>query len=111
VDSYLEHHVLCLAIVDEQMHVPPRWLSAAELIVTAYHRTWAVFSTNRAVSAFAPPTILTLSMAQLTVLELWFLRDVLERGAIVNDEDVASFSDGNGVVLWRILLHSRNGRV
>jgi hypothetical protein len=98
-----------LAIVDEQMHVPPRWLFAVELIVTAYHRTWAVFDTNQAVSAFAPSTILTSSMAQLTVPELWFLRDVLERGAIVNDEDAASFTDGNGIVLWRIHLHSRNG--
>jgi hypothetical protein len=50
-------------------------------------------------------------MAQLTVPELWFLYDVLERGAIVNDEDAASFTDGNGVVLWQIPLHSRNGRV
>jgi hypothetical protein len=100
VDSYLEYHVLCLAIVDEQMHVPPRWLSATELIVTAYHRTWAVFSTNRAISTFAPPTILMSSMAQLTVPKLWFLRDVLEQGAIVNDEYAASFTNGNGVVLW-----------
>jgi hypothetical protein len=102
---------LYLAIVDEQMHVPPRWLSAAELIITAYHQTWAVFSTNRAVSAFAPPTILTSSMVQLTMPELWFLRNVLERGTIVNDEDAASFTDGKGVVLWRIPLHSRNGHV
>jgi hypothetical protein len=100
-----------LAIVDEQMHMLPRWLSTAELIITAYHRTWAVFSINWVVSAFAPPTILTSSMAQLTMPELWFLRDVLERGAIVNDEDAASFTDENGVVLWRIPLHSRNGRV
>jgi hypothetical protein len=67
----MEYHVLCLAIVDEQMHVPPRWLFAAELIVTAYHRTWVVFNTNRAISAFAPPTILTSSMVQLIVPELW----------------------------------------
>jgi hypothetical protein len=107
----MEYHVLCLAIVDEQMHMPPRWLSTAELIVTTYHRTWVVFSTNRAVSAFALPTILTSSMAQLTVPELWFLCDVLERGAIVNDEDAASFTDGNGIVLWQIPLHSRDGHV
>jgi hypothetical protein len=100
-----------LAIVDEQMHMPLRWLFVAELIVTAYHRTWAIFSTNRAVSAFALPTILMSSMEQLTVLELWFLRDVLEQGAIVNDKDAASFTDGNGVVLWQIPLHSHNGHV
>jgi hypothetical protein len=76
-----------------------------------YHRTWAIFSTNRAISAFAPSTILTSSMAQLIVSELWFLRDVLERGAVVNDKDAASFTDMNGVVLWQIPLHNRNGRV
>jgi hypothetical protein len=107
----MEYHVLCLAIVDEQMHVPPRWLSAVELIVTAYHRTWGIFSTNRAVSAFSPPTILMSSITQLIVPELWFFRDMLERGAIVNDEDAASFTNGNEVVLWQIPLHSGNGRV
>jgi hypothetical protein len=103
--------VLRLAIVDEQMHVPPRWSSAAELIVSAYHRTWAIFNTNRAISALIPPTILTSSMAQLTVPKLWFLRDVLEQGAIMNDKDAVSFTDGNGVVLWRTPLHSHNGCV
>jgi hypothetical protein len=87
VDLYLEYHVLYLAIVDEQMQVPPRWLFAAKLIVTVYHRTWAVFSTNQVVSAFATTTILTSSMVQLTVPELWFLRDVLERGTVVNDKN------------------------
>jgi hypothetical protein len=100
--------VLRLAITDEQMHVPPRWSSVAELIVMAYHRTWAIFSTSQAVSTLAPPTILTSSMAQLTVPELWFLRDVLEQGAIVNDEDAASVTDGNRVVQWRTPLHSYN---
>ena len=84
----------------------------AEVVVRSdAYRTWVVFSTNRVVTAFAPATILMSSMAQLTVLELWFLRDEWEQGVIVNDEDAASFTDENGVVLWQIPLHSRNGRL
>jgi hypothetical protein len=43
--------------------------------------------------------------------EMIGLRDVLERGAIVNEEDALSFIDGNGLVMWRIPLYNYNGRV
>jgi hypothetical protein len=96
VDSYLEYHVLRLAIADESIHALPRWLSIAKLVLTAYHRTWDVFSTNQAVSDFASPSILTSSIVQLTLPELWFLHDVLEQGVIVSGKDASSFTNDNG---------------
>ena len=47
----------------------------------------------------------------MDLAEMIRLCNVLEQGAIVNEEHALSFTDENGLVLWQIPLHNCNGRV
>jgi hypothetical protein len=68
------------------------------VVKNAYICNWSVFSCNRAVSALSPWRLLTSSLKQLLLAKIWFLRDVLERGRVLSDEEANFFINGGG--LW-----------
>jgi hypothetical protein len=107
----LEYHVLRLAIADEQLELPPKWLTRAEYVLNAYRRNWAVFSNSHVVSALAPRRLVSSSLAQMSVAELWYLRDILERGRTVSEDEVNAFVAEQGLMLWRTPHSTRHGRV
>jgi hypothetical protein len=51
------------------------------------------------------------SLKQLSLVEIWLLRDVLEWGKVLSDEEANFFINGGGLWLWRIPLSSSNGCV
>jgi hypothetical protein len=111
VDSHLEYHVLRLAIADEQMMIESKWVTKAEYMMDVYRRNWEAFKQNRFVSMFAPRYLLTSSLAKLTLMELWFLRDILERGCVMGEEEFKTVKEGNALLLWRSPAECCNGRV
>jgi hypothetical protein len=111
VETHLEYHVLRLSIVDEQMQLPPKWLTAPEYVVTQYHRNWLAFSKHRAISKNVPNSVLNSPLPNLTLPELWFLRDMLERGRVVDDTEVANFDGGSAHVLWRSPAYGHGRRL
>jgi hypothetical protein len=46
----------------------------------------------------SPWRLLTSSLKQLLLAKIWFLRDVLERGRVLSDEEANFFINGGG--LW-----------
>jgi hypothetical protein len=101
--------VLQLAIADEQLGLPPKWLTRAEYVLNAYRRNWAVFSSSHVVSALAPRRLVSSSLVQMSVAELWYLRDIL--GRTVNKDEANAFVARQGLMLWRTPHSTRHGRV
>jgi hypothetical protein len=90
----LEYHVLRLAVVDEQLEIPPKWLSRAKYILNAYCRKWNVFTSSHVVSALVPRRLVSSSLAQMSLAKLWFLRDILEHGRKVSEDEANAFTRG-----------------
>jgi hypothetical protein len=111
VDSYLEYHALRLAIVEAELILPPKWISTQDEVVLGYRRNWETLCVNHVVARAAPDNILNSSVRALTDAELWYLRDILERGRVIEEEAVPAFGAENGTKLWRSPVNTSDGRV
>jgi hypothetical protein len=103
--------IMCLAVANEQLEMPPKWLSRAEYVLNSYCRNWSVFASSHVVSALAPHRIVSSSLAEMSLVELWFLHDILEQGHTVSEEEADEFTGGQSVMLWRTPMYTRHGRV
>ena len=103
--------MLRLAVAEEELELPPKWLTRAEYVLNAYQRNWAMFTTSHVVSALAHRHLVLSSLAQMSMAELWYLRDILQWGCEASKDEADAFVAGQGLMLWQTPHFTRNGRV